>query len=322
MITTVWYIVNPISGTRDKSTIVSLIDQYMAPEKFKYEILYTEHRGHAAELTKDAIEQGIDIVVAVGGDGTVNEIARTLVGSETALGIIPCGSGNGLARHLALPMNAEGALRIISERTIHKLDYCTINSQPFFCTAGVGFDASLSDKFAKAGRRGLITYVENALKVGLSYHPETYQLEIEGMNGVPGTTLLEKKAFLITCANASQYGNDFYIAPHASMQDGLMDVTILEPFNILETGIIAFQMVNKIIHHNAHCTYFKCQALKIHRTAPGVIHYDGDPKEDGKDIEVRIVPRNINIVINSQKHSATNKKSIPLDVLSKLKGKA
>lgn len=318
MVKTIWFIVNPISGTKDKSSIVGLIHKYIVPEKFQYQILYTEHRGHADELTREAIRQHIDIVVAVGGDGTVNEIARALAGSETALGIIPCGSGNGLARHLALPMNPEGALSIISECNIHKLDHGTINGQPFFCTAGVGFDASLSDTFAKAGKRGLATYVENALKVGLSYHPETYTLKIEGMNGTDDVVTMETKAFLITCANASQYGNDFYIAPHATMRDGLMDVTILEPFNILETGIIAFQMINRIIHHNPHCHYFKCRSLTIQRSEPGVIHYDGDPKDEEKDVVVKIVPKNINVVINMRKNSP-KKQSIPLDVLSKLR---
>lgn len=321
MIKKIRFIVNPISGTKNKEGIIALIPEFMDPERFEYDIKYTEHSGHAAEIAKEAIAEGVDVVVAVGGDGTVNETARALIGSNTALGIIPCGSGNGLARHLHLPMSPSGALQILSECNIHNLDYGTINNRPFFCTAGVGFDASLSDQFAKAGRRGLATYVENALKVGLSYKSETYTLSIEGMNGKDGITTMEIKAFLITCANASQYGNDFWIAPHASMQDGLMDVTILEPFSILESSRIAYQMVHKTIHHNPYCRTFKCKTMTIHRTEPGVIHYDGDPVEECADVDVRIVPHQINMVVNLRKHRPRAKHDLPSEILSLLKVK-
>ncbi|MBR0183283.1 MAG: YegS/Rv2252/BmrU family lipid kinase [Bacteroidaceae bacterium] len=296
----IWFIVNPISGTKSKAGIVAAIHKYMPPDRFDAEIRYTQRKGHAAQIAAEAIGQDVDIVVAVGGDGTVNETARALIHTNVALGIVPCGSGNGLARHLCLPMNPEKALSVISECNIHSLDYGLINGQPFFCTAGVGFDAFLSDKFNKSGHRGLLSYVENALKVGVTYKPETYELEING--GVDTEDCRQvHKAFLITCANASQYGNDFYIAPHASMSDGLMDVTVMEPFTLLEAPAIAYQLAHRTITSNSHIRTFKCKSLTIHRQQPGVIHYDGDPKDEAADVRVELVPGDIRMVVNVHK---------------------
>ena len=195
---------NPISGTSSKKNIPGLIESTLNKDLFDYEILLTERAGHASELATNAKDASIDVVVAIGGDGTVNEVARSLVHSQTALGIIPCGSGNGLARHLMLPMNAKKCIEIINRCEIHDLDYGIINEHPFFCTCGMGFDAFVSMKFAEAGKRGPITYVENVLREGLKYEPETYEIEDE--NGIA-----KYKAFLISCANASQYGNNAYM---------------------------------------------------------------------------------------------------------------
>lgn len=294
---TIWFIVNPISGTHDKEKIVAKIPEYFPESRFAIDIRYTKFAGHAAEIACEAVAKGVDIVVAVGGDGTVNETARALIHSNTALGIVPSGSGNGLARHLFLPMNPEGALQVISACNIHTLDYGIINGLPFFCTAGVGFDAFLSDKFNKSGRRGLLSYIENALREGVAYEPETYELEILGEESDVRTY----RAFLITCANASQYGNDFYIAPHASMSDGLMDVTIMEPFNVLETPQIAYQLVNRTITQNSRIKTFRCRNLIIRRATPGVIHVDGDPKDSGSEVRVSLVPKDIRMVVNLNK---------------------
>lgn len=294
---TVWFIVNPISGTQDKKNIVSKIPVYFPEDRFKVEIKYTRYSGHASEIAGMAVEAKVDVVVAVGGDGTVNETACALIHTSVALGIVPCGSGNGLARHLYLPMNYEGALQIISECNIRTLDYGLINGQPFFCTAGVGFDAFLSDKFNKSGKRGLMSYIENALREGVAYEPETYELEILGTE----SEIRTYKAFLITCANASQYGNDFYIAPHASMSDGLLDVTIMEPFTVFESPQIAFQLVHKTITQNSHIKTFRCKELVIRRTRPGVIHVDGDPKDSESEVRVSLVPKDIRMVVNVNK---------------------
>lgn len=287
------FIINPISGTVGKGHIVGMVPQYLGDSRFEVDIKYTEHSGHAAELARQAASRAFDIAVAVGGDGTVNEVARSLVHTETALGIVPCGSGNGLARHLGIPMNPSGALRVIADCNIEKLDYGMINDTPFFCTCGVGFDAFVSSKFAESGKRGLLSYIENTLREGLKYRPDTYDIEVDGEKQ-------HYKAFLIACANASQYGNNVYIAPQASMSDGLMDVTIMEPFNVLEAPQIAIQLFNKSIDTNSRIRTFKCHRLHIHRNAPGVIHFDGDPKQEGQDLDVRLVESAIHVVVNKE----------------------
>ena len=291
--TKIVFIVNTISGTSDKQHIIDLIPEYLDSSRFEWTIRNTSRRGHAAELTGEAVGEGVDVVVAVGGDGTVNEVARSLIHTDTALGIIPCGSGNGLARHLYIPMNPDGALQVLAACQIEQLDYGVIDEVPFFCTCGVGFDAFISDRFSKSNRRGLLTYIENTLKEGLKYKPDTYEITIDGERQT-------YKAFLIACANANQYGNNVYIAPQASMSDGLMDVTLMEPFTVLEAPQIAIQLFNKTIASNSRIRTFRCKHLHIKRSAPGVIHFDGDPKEAGEELDVQLVPKGIRMVVNTR----------------------
>lgn len=286
------FIINLISGTSDKAAIPGLIDQYLDKTQFEYEIAVTQYAGHASEIAAKAKDDGVDVVVAIGGDGTVNEVARAIVHSDTALGIIPCGSGNGLARHLLLPLNVRKAIEVINRCEIRQLDYGIINDYPFFCTCGMGFDAFVSMKFAEAGKRGPITYVENVLREGLKYKPETYTIEDES-----GT--LQYKAFLISCANASQYGNNAYIAPQASMSDGLMDVIIMEPFDVFEAPQISIEMFSKTLDKNSKIKTFRTRHLHIRRDKPGVIHYDGDPVMTGADIDIELKPKGINIIVNT-----------------------
>ena len=287
-----FFIINLISGTSDKAAIPGLIDQYLDKTQFEYEIAVTQYAGHASEIAAKAKDDGVDVVVAIGGDGTVNEVARAIVHSSTALGIIPCGSGNGLARHLLLPLNVRKAIEVINRCEIRQLDYGIINDYPFFCTCGMGFDAFVSMKFAEAGKRGPITYVENVLREGLKYKPETYTIEDD--NGT-----LQYKAFLISCANASQYGNNAYIAPQASMSDGLMDVIIMEPFDVFEAPQISIEMFSKTLDKNSKIKTFRTRHLHIRRDKPGVIHYDGDPVMTGADIDVELKPKGINIIVNT-----------------------
>lgn len=285
------FILNPISGTASKAAIPHLIESYLDLSRFDYRIAETVRAGHASELAREAVEAGADIVVAVGGDGTVNEVARAIVETPTALGIIPCGSGNGLARHLMLPLNARGAIEVLNRDEIHSLDYGRINGMPFFCTCGMGFDAFISMKFANAGKRGPITYVENVLKEGLKYKPETYTIEDE-------TGTRQYRAFLISVANASQYGNDAYIAPQASMHDGLMDVIIMEPFDVLEAAQVSIDMFNKTITNNSRIKTFRSRHIHVHRSQPGVIHYDGDPIMADADLDISIREGGIRVVVN------------------------
>ena len=288
------FVVNPISGTQGKKAILKWIDERLDRSVYDYSIVKTEYAGHATQIAANAVQEKVDVVVAIGGDGTINEVARSLVHTNTALGIIPCGSGNGLARHLRIPMEPKAAIDVLNRGHELCIDYGKINNIPFFCTCGVGFDAFISLKFADSGKRGLLTYLENTLHESLTYQPETYEIENE-----EGT--MKYKAWLIACGNASQYGNDAYIAPQASLTDGLMDVTIMEPFTVLDVPSLSFQLFNKTIDQNSRVKTMRAKKIKIHRVNDGVMHFDGDPLMAGKELEVEIVPAGLRVIASEKK---------------------
>jgi len=285
------FIINPISGTSDKMTVLKQIEAHLDHDKHDYQIATTEYPGQAYEIAVRAKDEDCDMVVAVGGDGTVNEVARALIYSDTALGILPCGSGNGLARHLLIPMNIKKAIEIINVADVRALDFGIINNHPFFCTCGMGFDAYISMKFAESRKRGPITYAENILREGLKYKPEKYVVEDE-----QGTNTY--KAFLVSCANASQYGNNAYIAPQASMSDGKMDVIIIPPLDVVEAPQVSIDMFNKTLDKNPKIKTFQSQRLHIRREKAGLIHVDGDPIMTDCDVDVQIEAGGIRMVVN------------------------
>ena len=303
------FVVNPISGTQEKKTILKWIDERIDRSIYEYTIVRTDYAGHATQIAANAVHDHIDMVVAIGGDGTINEIGRSLIHSDTALGIIPCGSGNGLARHLRIPMDPKAAIDIINQGHQVCIDYGKINNIPFFCTCGVGFDAFVSLKFADSGKRGLLTYLENTLYESLTYKPETYEIENE-----EGT--MRYKAFLIACGNASQYGNNAYITPQASLTDGLMDVTIMEPFMVLDVPSLSFQLFNKTIDQNSRIKTLRAKKIKIHRMHEGVMHFDGDPLMAGKELEVEIVPKGLYVVASEKRNKQKEENENLLQVIS------
>ena len=302
------FVVNPISGTQGKKAILKWIDERLDQSIYDYSIVKTEYAGHASQIAAVAVQDKVDVVVAIGGDGTINEIARSLVHTDTALGIIPCGSGNGLARHLRIPMEPKAAIDILNQGNDVCIDYGKINNIPFFCTCGVGFDAFVSLKFADSGKRGLLTYLENTLHESLTYQPETYVIENE-----EGT--VKYKAFLIACGNASQYGNNAYITPHASLTDGLMDITIMEPFTVLDVPSLSFQLFNKTLDQNSRIKTMRAKKIKIHRQHDGVMHFDGDPLMAGKELEVEIIPAGLHVIASPKKRVKAENENL-LQVIS------
>jgi len=294
------FVVNPISGTQEKEQIIALINEYLDIDKYTFQIIYTQYAGHAEEIAAQCAEDSHFAVVAVGGDGTVNEVARALTHTHTALGIIPCGSGNGLARHLQISMQPRKAIEAINEGIIERIDYGTINRRKFFCTCGVGFDAFVSLKFAEAGKRGLNTYIEQSLNASLNYKPETYKLTIDGNE----TEIYQ--AFLIACGNAAQYGNNAYIAPKATLTDGLLDVTILNPFTPLDVPSLALQLFTKTIDQNSHIKTFRCKTINIRREKPGVVHYDGDPVMMGANLKVKIHHAGLHVIVPTDDNKDIN----------------
>ena len=283
-------IINPVSGTGSKDKIPRLIDTVVDQEKNDVSIVMSEYAGHAHEIATQAVNDGIEIVIAIGGDGTVNEVGSALCGTDTALAIVPSGSGNGLARHLRISMNASRALQVLNNGVVGQFDYCTINGKPFFCTCGMGFDAAVSYKFSNEGTRGFITYIKTALSEYIKYQPQDYVINIDG-------TELKEKAFVIACCNAAQYGNNAYIAPRATMQDGLIDVTVMHPFNMIESPLIGARLFLRQLNHDNHVSIYRGKHVIIERNQDDIVHIDGDPLVMPARVEIENVSRGIHILV-------------------------
>ena len=293
-------VINPISGTANKQYIPETITEVMDESKWDVMIRFTQRPGHATDLAKQAIKQGYYGVLAIGGDGTINEVAAALRDSDTALGIIPNGSGNGLARHLNIPIDVKRALEEINNDRIEQFDYCMANQHPFFCACGVGFDAHVSAKFAESKKRGPMSYLKNTLVEYLRYRSEEYSIETADQ-------VLTERAFVIACGNASQYGNNAFITPNASMQDGLIDVTLIQPFTPLDTAVLGILLFTKHIDQDTNIQSFRTPSLTIHRPKAGVMHIDGEPMMMEADIEVKCVHNGIKIFL--PKDGGENKKT-------------
>ena len=283
------FIVNPISGRSSKESIVGAIAGSVDMDRYEVTIRFTAAPGHATTLASEAVQSGQQLVVAVGGDGTVNEVARALVGTDAVLGIIPCGSGNGLARHLHIPMNPRKAIEILNQGRIRKIDTLTVNGTPCFCTAGVGYDAFVSEEYAKEPTRGLVTYVRKAVENWFDYTPEQYLIETE-------EGMFSRTALAITCANANQWGNGFHVAPKASLTDGLIDVTIIHPIKPLNALPMPVQILGYSVDKNPGVETFKTSGLTIRRATPAPLHIDGEPQSGTKDITIALRPASLGVL--------------------------
>lgn len=281
-------LINPFSGTAGKGVIPDMLTSQFNHSEFDLDVRITESAGHAFVLAEEAAGNDFYGVLAVGGDGTVNEVASALRDTQTALGIIPCGSGNGLARHLQIPLSPEDAISVIKADNIVPLDYCTANGMPFFCTCGFGFDAQVSGKFAKGNKRGPIGYFKSALSEYLRYRPQRYKITTP--HGV-----LSEKSFLIACGNASQYGNNAYITPNASMQDGLIDVTVILPITPLDTALLGLLLFSRHIDQDTNIISFRTPALTIERESSGIIHLDGEPTNMPESISIECHPASLRV---------------------------
>ena len=269
-------IVNPISGGKDKKPVLEIIRKNF-PSTINYEIIVWERPDQKDEIIRKIRERGYDIVIAAGGDGTINQVAQAILGSKSVMAILPLGSGNGLARHLNVPMNIKKALEVVGSGKEIAIDACTINSDRFFCTSGMGFDALVSKLFAKSSSRGLFTYFTLTLSNFFKYKPEMYQITVDGVS-------FEVSAFLITVANASQYGNDAFIAPQADIEDGYLDVVVLKPFKLWQVGFIASKIMGKTLDTSNYVTIFKGKDIRIVRKTAGPVHFDGEPSEMGPEL--------------------------------------
>jgi diacylglycerol kinase (ATP) len=290
------FILNPFSGNTLRNREISGMTRFIDRRLGNAEIIVSKAKGEVSEITKRKIREGIRKIVAVGGDGTVNEVARVLVNTETALGIIPTGSGNGLARHLNIPMRIKEAIDVINHCTVRKMDYGLINGIPFFCTAGLGFDAEVGYEFARKNRRGFFTYLQIILARFSRYKPDNYTLIIDNQK-------FERVAFLLTIANASQYGSNACISPKASIKDGYLDICILSPFPLWKTPYLGIRLLTKKIESSGYLEIIRAKKVLINSEGKRKIHYDGEPGEIIGNISVKVVPAALNIMIPQQTRS-------------------
>ena len=282
-------VINPKAGIKSKLNLNSKIVHWFG-EHFELSFLLWESAEFdiTSVLIQRLSNEKFDCVIAAGGDGTVNRTAKALVNTGIPFAILPLGSGNGLARHFKIPMNIEKAVKVISEGKIIEMDTCTINNESFFCTAGTGFDAHIGLLFANAGKRGFATYGKIVFKEFNNYQSEEYRIVADGKEMV-------RKAFLVTIANANQYGNNTFIAPLADITDGLMDVMILKPFNLLHAPSLAGRLFLKNIHKSVKIETIKAKEVFIYRKNADPVHYDGEPAQMQNILHFKIVPRSLMI---------------------------
>lgn len=284
------FVINPVAGGKKKKDIVRTITDNFSRE-IPYNCYVWDDKNNFGDIRKELVKENFNVVVAVGGDGTVNEVASTLVETDMALGIIPVGSGNGLARTLGIPMNPVEALKKIETGSLRTIDCAVINGTPFFCTSGVGFDAHIGKLFADSKTRGLMSYVKITLKELFSYSPQFYRMAFNGGSIV-------REAFLITFANAGQYGNDFYIAPQAKMDDGLLHVVVLKPFSLFNSPFIAAKIMRRKANLSRYIETFTTNEITIYRIdGKGAVHFDGEPAEMGEQLQVKIKPASVKVLV-------------------------
>lgn len=286
-------IVNPNSGTVSKSRLLPSITSGLDHFRIPFDLVFTREAGHGQRLAAQAVTEGYYGVLACGGDGTVNEIGSALVGSQTALGIIPCGSGNGLARHLGIPVDVESSIRIIAEDYTINADYATGNNTPFFCTCGMGFDAAVSQRASGEKKRGLAMYIRNAATEFINYSSNDYIIECNGEE-------LTRHAFIVAVCNASQYGNNAFIAPQASITDGMLDVMVVRSRNVLEHAMVGMDILTGMIGKNTMVDSFRTDHIKITRSEPGPVHFDGDSRDMPAEITIDCHPGAIKLFTSRQ----------------------
>lgn len=290
MKTKILFIINPKAGTRSKKSLPDLIANTINATKFDYEIVYTQSVGHATLLAQSAAGK-YNIVIATGGDGTVNEVMKGLIHSEIAMGILPYGSGNGLARFLGVPMDTKLAIEFINNANFAKIDVGTVNGLPFVNVAGTGFDAHIGAVFATQKGRGLKTYITSSVKEFNSYIPQEYELIFED------GTIVNRNAFLISFANSSQFGNNAHIAPLADIQDGLLDICVMKPLKWAHLPVLVGTLFTKKIHRSGYVEFWKSSSLIIKRKHKGMIHIDGEPHETEALLEIKVLKMALTVLM-------------------------
>ena len=283
------FIINPISGIGKKNKLPGLIEKYIDHSRFEHDIVYTQARGHGAQLAKEAVIEGIDIVCAVGGDGSVHEIGGELINTSVALAILPCGSGNGFARHLKLEMRLVKAIKTINLERYRKVDTALANGKAYLGVAGFGFDALIAKKFDEYHKRGMLSYIKLVLSAFFSYKAQ--QIEIDGE--------LQKDLLFCTVANGSQFGNGFSIAPNASVEDGELEVLKLKIFPWWQTPVLVLRFFNASIHKSKYATLMSIKNVNL-KVESKLMHLDGEPMDTEEEVNISILPKSLNVLVGKK----------------------
>ena len=283
------FIVNPISGIGRQKKIEKILKDNLDQERFDYSVLYTEYRHHGSELARQAVDSGAQCVVAVGGDGSVNDVVQGLRGSDVRLGIIPCGSGNGLARTLHLPLMPALAVQVLNQQYKLTIDTIDINNRLLSVNAsGVGFDAYIARLMHAAKTRGLAAYTNLIVREYASYKNQDYTLTVDGRT-------FERNAWLIAVANSQQYGNNLTVAPKAKLDDGLIDLTILDripPEHLAITVPLAF---TKVFDLSGHVEMMKAREIIIEGNLDKWVNIDGEGENMGKTLHFKVLPSSLRL---------------------------
>ena len=291
-------VINPFSGTGFSEGKNTFLRKKLEEWGLKPEFHYFEKTNSTERFIKSELDVGSELFVALGGDGTVNMVARHLTGKETALCIIPNGSGNGLARHLKIPQKFTNSISIIKSHNTSVIDYGLVNEIPFFCTSGIGFDATVAHVFSQKSNRGLYNYIKVILSKFAQYREEEYQVKINGKH-------LTIRAFLITLANAAQFGNNAFISPEALIDDGFLDFCQISPFPRILAPVLGLQVLSKKINKSQYYDMTRATEVTIKRQNPGWAHIDGDPVLLPETIHYRIVPAGLKVLVPEKRNKMT-----------------
>lgn len=284
------FIVNPKAGTNMQKHFRDSVDQYLNHKKFEYGIWETEQEGHAAILAEKAIAEGYEIVVAVGGDGSINEVASSLVGKEAILGIIPAGSGNGLAMHLGYGRDIDEAIKKLNTAEVRTIDCGAMNGRPFINIAGVGFDGLVSNLMKGSHWRGFLPYFLKSVEAGLSYTPRECRIELDDK-------VLNFKCFAISIANGPMYGYNFQIAPDARIDDGLFEVVILKDAPLWQYFAAVPSMLNSKIYDAEFVEHYASRRVIISAEGENHVHLDGEGMVVEGDLLFEMKPAALNVLV-------------------------
>lgn len=286
------FIINPKSGTGKQTKAKIAIEKHIDTTKYNYEIIETEYKGHAKKIAKQAIKDKVYMLVSVGGDGTLNEISKAIVHTDVILGIIPAGSGNGLAHHLKISTNPNKAINIINNGKIEEIDTILLNEDRFVSIAGVGFDAFVAWHYDKSTKRGFFPYFKLAFKHFFTYKPKKYILHINNET-------IHRRALLITFANSSQWGYNTKIAPSASLKDGKIDVCIFKKPSVIKALLLAPKLFAGKIDHTSNMETIQCDCCQVYRSSNKKmhIHIDGEKKKRKQTVTLNIEPKSLKIMV-------------------------